>query len=196
MNYTVQLDSNELTALAHKLDMYAARFEINVRRFLSRLADLSISVARVNEGDFAGYIAYSKVFETEGGEQTVRMIAKSDPITRSWYVSSTSNEPKEETISPLLMAEFGSGHYAIQSEGEAAGLGGQGTLNLNGHAFDANGWYWWTDDAGMGSDAHLIKDENGRFKYHSYGQHPSQPLHNAVMACIREVEGIAREVFG
>lgn len=196
MKYNVRLDENELYALADKLTTYATRFELKVRTFLKRLADISIEVASANEGDFSGYIVYSKVFESIDGGQAVKMVAKSDPIIRAWYVSSTSKTPKEEAISPLLMAEFGSGRFAISATGEAAGLGGQGTLNLNGHAFDANGWYWWTDEVRSGSDARQVGDANGRFKYHSYGQRPSQPLHNAVMACIREVEGIASEVFG
>ena len=196
MNYSVKLDPDELDALARKLDVYAARFEIKVRTFLKRLADLAIEVARMNEGDFAGYIVYSKVFETTDGGQAVKMVAKSDPITRAWYVSSTSKEQRYETISPLLMAEFGSGHSAIQATGEATGLGGQGTLNLYHHAFDSNGWYWWTDEVLTGSDAQLVNSKDGRFKYHSYGQQPSQPLHKAVMACIAQVEGIAKEVFG
>jgi len=196
VNYNVRLDSNELYDLARKLDVYATRFDLKVRTFLKMLADLAIDVAKTNEGDFAGLIVYSKVFETKEGGQAVKMVAKSDPIMRAWYASSTSNEVRTEEISPLLMAEFGSGHKAINATGEVAGMGGQGTLNLFHHAFDSNGWYWWTDEAIGGTDAQLVNDTNGRFKYHSYGQSPSQPLHNAVMACIREVEGIAREVFG
>ena len=196
MIYNVKLDSNELNELARKLDVYATRFELKIRTFLKMLADLAIDVAQTNEGDFAGLIVYSKVFETNEGGQTVKMVAKSDPITRAWYASSISNEVRTEEISPLLMAEFGSGHKAISASGEAEGMGGQGTLNLYHHAFDSNGWYWWTDEPNGDSDAQLVNDTNGRFKYHSYGQAPSQPLHNAVMACIREVEGIAREVFG
>ena len=94
------------------------------------------------------------------------------------------------------MAEFGSGHYAINSKGEASGLGGQGTLNKYGHAFDENGWYWWTDDAQWaGENAQLALTANGRFKFRSKGVHPTRPLHNAVMACIKQVNEIANEVF-
>lgn len=189
----VSLDTKELDALADYLDNYARTFEQKVQTFLERLAEKGIEVASVNGGDFSSYIVYSK--KVESGTK-VKMIAKDrEEITNSWYASSTSKELRQETISPLLMAEFGSGHYAISAEGEASGLGGQGTLNKYGHAFDSNGWYWWSDDA-TSMDGEPLNEKNGRWRFHSRGTHPSQPLHKAVMACIEQVEGIAREVFG
>jgi hypothetical protein len=189
----VSLDTKELDALADYLDNYAKTFEQKVQTFLERLAEKGIEVASVNGGDFSSYIVYSK--KVESGTM-VKMIAKDrEEITNSWYSSSTSKELRQETISPLLMAEFGSGHYAISAEGEASGLGGQGTLNKYGHAFDSNGWYWWSDDA-TSMDGEPLNEKDGRWRFHSRGTHPSQPLHKAVMACIEQVEGIAREVFG
>ena len=189
----VSLDTKELDALADYLDNYAKTFEQKVQTFLERLAEKGIEVASVNGGDFSSYIVYSK--KVESGTM-VKMIAKDrEEITNSWYASSTSKELRQETISPLLMAEFGSGHYAISAEGEASGLGGQGTLNKYGHAFDSNGWYWWSDDA-TSMDGEPLNEKDGRWRFHSRGTHPSDPLHKAVMACIEQVEGIAREVFG
>lgn len=189
----VSLDTKELDALADYLDNYAKTFEQKVQTFLEKLAEKGIEVASVNGGDFSSYIVYSK--KVESGTM-VKMIAKDrEEITNSWYASSTSKELRQETISPLLMAEFGSGHYAIYAEGEASGLGGQGTLNKYGHAFDSNGWYWWSDDA-TSMDGEPLNEKDGRWRFHSRGTHPSQPLHKAVMACIEQVEGIAREVFG
>lgn len=189
----VSLDTKELDALADYLDNYAKTFEQKVQTFLEKLAEKGIEVASVNGGDFSSYIVYSK--KVESGTM-VKMIAKDrEEITNSWYASSTSKELRQETISPLLMAEFGSGHYAISAEGEASGLGGQGTLNKYGHAFDSNGWYWWSDDA-TSMDGEPLNEKDGRWRFHSRGTHPSQPLHKAVMACIEQVEGIAREVFG
>lgn len=194
MRYNVRLDSNELYTLADALEKYADDFETKVQTFLNKLADLGISVAKANGGVFGQYIVYSKKFEASGEKQTVKMLATSENITNTWYVSSKSQDVREEEISPILMAEFGSGHYAISGEGETSGLGGQGTLNKYGHAFDANGWYWWTEDSSRDGEIRKVKD--GRFLYHSDGLPPSQPLHKAVMACIEQVEGIAQEVFG
>jgi hypothetical protein len=190
MNYTVHLDTAELDKLAAYLDNYADTFQHKVQMFLLRLADLAIDVAQVNEGVFAGYIIYSKKFE---GKNSLYMMAKDrQSITNKWYGSASSEEEREEVISPILMAEFGSGHYAIKGKG---GIGGQGTLNKYGHAFDTNGWYWWTDNPSS-LDGTLKAVKEGRFKFHSDGVAPAQPLHKAVMACIKQVEGIAHEVFG
>ena len=191
MRYKVSLNANDLYVLADKLEKYADEFEAKVQTFLEKLADLGIKVAQANGGVFGGYIVYSKTFESEGGDMTVYMVATdSTLITNSWYVSSKAKEARQETIDPLLMAEFGSGHYAIDAEG----MGGQGTLNQYGHAFDSNGWYWWSDS--MDRDGELRKVKDGRFLYHSDGLPPAQPLHKAVMACIEQVSGIAQEVFG
>ena len=189
----VSLDTKELDALADYLDNYARTFEQKVQTFLERLAEKGIEVASVNGGDFSSYIVYSK--KVESGTKVLMIAKDREEITNSWYSSSTSKELRQETISPLLMAEFGSGHYAISAEGEASGLGGQGTLNKYGHAFDTNGWYWWSDDS-TSMDGEPLNEKNGRWRFHSRGTHPSQPLHKAVMACIFQVEEIAREVFG
>ena len=190
MKRYVKFEAKDMFALANELEAYAETFESKVRTFLSRLADLGISVAQANGGVFGSYIVYSKDFETQDGDYTVNMVAKdSTEIVNTWYVSSTSAEPRQEAISPLLMAEFGSGRYAISKEG----MGGQGTLEPNyGHAFDSNGWYWWADEM---RDGELKKTANGRFLFHSDGLPPYQPLHKAVMACIEQVVGIAQEVF-
>ena len=190
MKYTVSLDPKELYNLADELDKYAKTFEERVKIFLSKLADLGISVARANGGIFGNTIVYSKEFETSTGIETVNMVARGTSLASEWYVSSKSTEPRTEVIDTLLMAEFGSGRYAINFED----LGGQGTLNVYGHANDVNGWYWWSDT--MARDGEIKKVANGRFLFHSDGLPPAQPLHKAVMACIEQVDGIAREVFG
>jgi len=191
MKYNVSLDSKELFKLSSDLLKYADDFENKVKIFLERLAQVGISVAVANSGVFSRYIVYSIKQENN---TTVKLVASSEPIESAWYVSSKSEEQRTEVISPILMAEFGSGHYAIQGTGEATGLGGQGTLNVYGHAFDSDGWYWWSEEASQ--DGVLKKSKNGRFLYQSDGLPPAQPLHKAVMACIERVEEIAREVFG
>lgn len=121
MKYRVGLNAKQMYDLAEKLEKYAEDFETKVQTFLERLADHGIEVARANGGIFGNYIVYSKKLE---GSTVYIMASDSTLITNSWYVSSKSNETRQETINPLLMAEFGSGHYAIEAKGEAAGLGG------------------------------------------------------------------------
>lgn len=196
--FNVGLSSYSVYAMAKELEAYKKEYEANIQIYLEKLADIGISAAQQHEGDFAGYIVYSKKFEFGGDKQTVYLVAKdSQIITKAWYVSPKSAELREESINPLLMAEFGSGHNAVQAEGEASGLGGQGTLNLYGHAFDAEGWYWWTESPDTESDDVVeAVSKKGRYKHHSRGVTPSQPIHNAVMACIEQVSKVAHEVFG
>ena len=136
MKYTVHLDSRELFKLSTEILKYADDFERKVRTFLERLAELGIKVARANGGIYGNTIVYTtKWGESEDGI-TLYMVAPGQTKAVEWYTSSTSDKTHSEVINTLLMAEFGSGHYAISGEGEAAGLGGQGTLNVYGHAFD------------------------------------------------------------
>lgn len=193
MKYNVSLDSKELYKLSVDILNYADEFERKVKIFLERLAEVGIEVASRNGGDFSQYITYSTKWEND---TTITITAASQTLITEWYAGSGTKKVRTEEISPILMAEFGSGHYAIQGSGEAAGLGGQGTLNKYGHAFDTDGWYWWSDDPTSLGGGEVVKDANGRFKFHSMGTRPTRPLHKAVMACIFQVEEIAREVFG
>jgi len=191
MNYKVSLNARELDRLADYLDNYADTFEDKVKLFLEKLADKAIEVASANEGDFSGFIYYSKKLE-DG--TTIYVSATSKLIKSEWYTGSKTQQTRSEVISPLLMAEFGSGHYAIENE-NAPGLGGQGTLNKYGHAFDEEGWYWYADMPPRGDATAVYTAQSGRVKYHSKGNRPTQPLHKAVMACIQQVQEIAQEVF-
>lgn len=190
MKYTVSLDSRELNKLARKLLNYADTFEDKVKIFLNRLADLSIKVASANGGDFSRFIIYSKKLE-DG--TTITVSASSKLIKSKWYAGSNSSEVRTEVISPILMAEFGSGYYAIPDK---SGIGGQGTLNKYGHAYDPFGWYWYAEYPPIDNGEPVKTAQNGKVLYNSMGNEPTQPLHKAVMACIEQVTKIAKEVFG
>ena len=189
MKYTVSLNSQELRKLSWDLMHYADEFERKVKIFLERLAEVGIEVASRNGGDFSQYITYSTKWEND---TTITITAASQTLITEWYAGSGSKKVRTEAIIPLLMAEFGSGYYAIPGVG---GIGGKGTLNVYGHASDDDGWYWYAEQTPIGS-AEPIREVNGRMKYHSKGEQPTQPLHKAVMACIEQVERIAQEVFG
>lgn len=193
MKYNVSLDSKELFKLSSDLLKYADDFERKVRIFLERLAESGIKVARANGGIYGNTIVYTTEWGKSEDGITLYMVATGQTKAVEWYTSSTSDKTHSEVINTLLMAEFGSGHYAIKGEGEAAELGGQGTLNVYDHAFD-DSWYWWAD--GSQTDGDLLKTKDGRSLFRSDGVPPGQPLHKAVMACIERVEEIAHEVFG
>lgn len=191
MRYSVRLDSNDLYALSEDILKYADNFDKKVELFLNKLADLSIEVASMNGGDYGRFIVYTKKMPNG---TTIIVTGNSKLVKREWYASSTSKTVRREVISPLLMAEFGSGYYAI-SDDNAPGLGGQGTLNMYGHAFDEDGWYWYADSTSDSEATVVSTSQKGRIKFHSMGVHPSRPLHKAVMACIQQVQEVAIEVF-
>ena len=194
--FYLSLDPNELRQTASELRDYAEEFESKVRRFCEACADHGIMIAQMHEGDFAGYIVYSKRFEIEGEDYTISVVATDTPITKAWYTSATGDKMKSATISPLLMAEFGSGFKALEDIPPAVGENaGQGSLNTYGHAFQEKGWSWWTDDASDQDGASMIKAKNGRWLFHSTGTPPTRPLHNAVQSLIRDFEGIAIAIF-
>lgn len=190
MNITVKLNSKDLNKAVKQLERYSKRFEKKVNEFLHALADRGIEVAQMNEGDFSGYIVYSK----RRKDNTIKVFAKDGmKIISEWYINSKSPEVRSVEISPLLMAEFGSGFEAIPRGVKGVG---QGTLNTYGHANDPDGWYWYQDEPTSYSGDYFIKEKNGRYKFYSKGTRPSQPMLKMVEALIEEVEEIARQVFG
>lgn len=194
--FNLTLDPNELMQLADDLRQYADDFQTKVKMFLDACADHGIMIAQMNEGDFSGYIVYSKKFEYDTDDFIVYIVATDTPITKEWYTSATGDNMKSATISPLLMAEFGSGFEALDDiPASVAGSAGHGTLNTYGHAFQPYGWSWWDDDVSDQSGATMIKSKNGRWLFKSKGTPPSRPLHNAVTSLIRDVEGIAASIF-
>lgn len=184
------LNPTSLYQLADDLRKYADDMPTKIQRFLEALADRGIETARQNEGEYAGYIVYSKEFKTNGVDYVLNMVAKdSQKITNTWYSSDSNKaEIRSDTFSPLLMAEFGSG----KEQRDEYGIGR--LPNSMGHGGDANGWNWWSDEVRDGEFLHMGK--NGRMLFHSDGNPPTMPIHNAVMTMIEEIETIARSVFG
>lgn len=192
--FDISLNPSELRQAAEELRAYADDFKTKVKMFFDACADHGIMIATMHEGDFAGEIVYSKKFEEQGGEFCVYIVATDTPIRRAWYTSAKGGKMKEAYIRPLLMAEFGSGFKAL-SDIPAGVNAGQGTLNTYGHAFQENGWTWWSSDASDQEGASMINSKEGRWLFRSYGTPPSRPLHHAVQSLIRDVEGIALSIF-
>ena len=185
------LSPKSLYKLADDLREYADKMPLKIQQFLDALADRGISVASVNEGDFAGYIVYSKEFTIDGGDYVLKLVAKDrQAITNSWYSSSSPNaDLRSDTFSPLLMAEFGSGvHQVPDSVGRLP--------DSMGHGGDPEGWYWWTDSPQY-NDGEQYKStaKNGRMLFHSKGSKPTMPMHKALMEMIDNIDVIARSVF-
>lgn len=182
MKIEFDLSKNGIKALQQALKDYKADIKNKAQLFVERLADLGIETAVMTVGEYGSYITFSRnVEQTKDGISGV-MYATSGTIRRRWQ---TNSGIKEADISPLLMAEFGSGNEAVDAIGaptaqKALELGmGQGTFPDQTHAFEPY-WSW--------------KDLDGVW-HESSGEMPTMPLFRAYLSMEADLIRIAQEVF-
>lgn len=168
------LEKGSIDDLIGALEEYKAFIKSQTELFLSRLADAGIRAAEHNCGKYAGMIEFSQ--EIENGVCFLIAKDKQKIISRWRY----KGDWKEVEVSPLLMAEFGSGWFAKVKFPAMTGQVGQGTFPNQKHAFDDKGWSW--------------TDENN-VTHHSYGEEPTSPMYQATIEMMKKVEQIAKGVF-
>lgn len=154
--------------------------------FVSKLADLGITVARSNTGvlddigNVSSLVSFTKqVNKDQYGATAVMVMADKMPLLKTWF--GKGGEIKSAEVSPSLMYEYGSGFEALDLNENKNPQGGQGTFPGQEHAFDVGGWNW--------------KDLDGTW-HHSKGITPSTPMYKATMEMYNQVIKIAKEVFG
>lgn len=163
-------------ASIRQMKRYLENYQINLRNrnvlFVQKLAERGIEVGKQHGGEYGDYLVFT--YTRQGAGKTVVSgkitISQTEFIRRYWYYK---GEVTYADVSPVLMAEFGSGQYAAE--------GHQGTFPGQKHADDPNGWHW-TDLEGV--------------THHSTGESPTEPGHWTVLGIIEEIENVAREVFG
>ena len=161
------------------LQGYKSRLNDACERFVNLLMDAGIRTAKANTGQYAGMITFEKRIEqSDVGCDGILIAMDKEKIIREWYTDKQRTNKRSYEVSPLLLAEFGSGFLAKVLD-DVEGVG-QGTMPKQKHAFDANGWYWY--------------DETGE-KHHSFGEAPTYPMHAAGLAMQFEIEEIGRKVF-
>ena len=176
--------SGSIERAIKELEKYKQSLHGKSELLVSRLMDVGIEVATNHSGQYAGMITFDKkLSQTVNGCDGVLIATNGQKLIKEWYASKKDALEKKNVrsyaVSPLLLAEFGSGWLA-NVLGDIPGVG-QGTMpGSMGHATDPDGWYWY--------------DESG-VKHHSIGETPTYPMHNAAMQMINEVDRIAREVF-
>ena len=165
--------------LQEYLKDYAKELDAKGLELCKRLADIGVKVAQSNSGVWQGNILFYKDVDTLSNKVILVGIDKGK-VLKVWYTDKKLTKQHSYEVSPLLLAEFGSGWYADNKWG-IEGVG-QGTMpNSYGHAFDSCGW-WWYDQSGV--------------KHHSKGERPSYPMYAATIGMILEIDRIANEVFG
>lgn len=167
-----------LKQLQNDLEEYKKQLMDKVERYTVELANYGIKVAESNVGNFGKYIVFEvKTEPNKDGCKAVLLARDSAKIISQWK---TKDGIQTAEVSPLLMAEFGSGQLA-QNPNNIAGVG-QGTFNPSSdNAWKEEGWYW------IGMDDKL---------YHSYGIDPTMPMYKAAQEMYEIAIRVAREVFG
>ena len=159
------------------LEKYKSSLTAKCQEFVSRLIDEGISVAKGVTNEYTPYIKFEKQLEPNEAGCTGLMIATDgQKIVRRWYYK---RGIREEEVSPLLMAEFGSGWLA-KVPYEIVGVG-QGTFPGQKHAFDKDGWSWTTLDG---------------VTHHSRGEAPQPVMYEAIVEMQNKINEIGTEVFG
>ena len=144
-------------------------------KFIRKLLNVGIKTAKIHTGQYSGYIKFEKDIN---GTQGMLIATNGKKLVKEWYNKNGAKIGSYE-VSPILLAEFGSGWLA-NVVWDVTGVG-QGTMpNSMGHATDANGWQWY--------------DKNG-VRHWSRGELPTYPMHSALVAMMQEIHTIGQEVF-
>ncbi len=184
MKYTIHvpLSAKGIGNAIRFLENYADNLQSKVDRLVEILAEEGVKTAKLSaKGSFDNGVDYGDLIlfestDTEDGKACVVATSKQNLIRR-WHSKGTIAEAE---VSPLLMAEFGSGVYAKEPTVSAI-TAGRGTFPNQKHAFDEDGWFW--------------VDEGGREVKRSKGVQPSEPMLHAFEAVVAKVDTAAKEAF-
>lgn len=174
----VTLSPGSFRAAAREVQKYRDGLQAKCQTFVEQLAEIGIQTAAQNTGSYGKYITFSVETTPEQNGVKAVMVATNTGIIRSEW--RTKDGVKSADVSPLLMAEFGSGLKANNPKAGELGMG-TGTFPGQTHAEDPEGWWWM--------------DLDGKW-HHSSGVAPTMPMFKAAQEMERNLMKIAREVFG
>ena len=148
-----------------------------LKQYVTALAQEGISIGKQNVGGFGKYITFSIQTEvSKDGCKALMLASENGKIISSWK---SYGEIKTAEVSPLLMAEFGSG-WGAENPMQIPDVG-QGTFPGQAHAFDKEGWYW--------------TDEDDNLNY-SRGITAKMPMYKASIRIQEIAIKKAKEIFG
>ena len=181
---TVHLNSESIQDAIAKLEQIKQNVSSRANIMINELLEIGITTAQQNTGKYAGYIKFeTMVEESQDGYIGLLIASDAEKVISRWR---RGNEIVEAEVSPLLMAEFGSGQYAEVKDlwSELAGVVGQGTFTypdqIRNHAYDPKGWSWC--------------DLEGRW-HHSKGSPPISPMYKSWQAMKEAVETVMIDVL-
>ena len=176
------LSIKEVERAKKELLQYKKDLEDKCQEFVRRLYEVGVSVARENISEgYKPYIIFGMDTSEAGtGVKAIMYVTNTGLIRSEWRTDNTASGIASADVSPILMAEFGSGLPAENNpDGRRFGMG-TGTFPGQTHAEDPEGW-WYMD---LNYEWH-----------HSFGITPTMPMAHAAGAMLDSVATIAKEVF-
>ena len=176
MKINVRLNSREITECINKVKWYESNLRWKFEQFVTELAEVGIEVIQDNvkveyDGEvrnFGDAVLFQKPIEWDGdGNVSCILTAEGIPYAKEWIGGSAN-------VNPLLMAEFGSGVFAID--------GHKGTFPSSSAKFHTDNppWYW--------------RDTGGRL-HRSTGNAPTRPMLKAKEEMKQQIAEVAQRVF-
>lgn len=171
-----KLNTSDIERLISELESYKDELISKCQEYVDTLAEIGITTARWNlyqvVNDTSGEmisigdkVAFAKEMEVSDMGAATIIIPASQPFVNTW-------DTGVAVVDPLLMAEFGSGMFAVE--------GHRGTFPDQKYAFNPQGWYWKKDGV----------------THHSYGIEPTRPLFKAYEEMKSQMQAVAAQVFG
>lgn len=153
------------------LQRYKVELQNKCIMFVSELAQVGIVTAKANCGQYGDRITFTREVRLTPNGASGKLVAVGSKI---------AGFRGEEIVyaDALLLAEFGSGWEANVIE-NVPGVG-QGTFPGQIHATDPDGW-WYLGEDGV--------------YHHTYGEKPTYPMYNAMVAMISDFQSVAARVF-
>ena len=165
-----------LNDLKRQLLQYKDDLPTKCEKLVSRLLEsgLSVASARVGESQLGKYVTVTTNISADKMGCKGILLAKGAVKEQGGYAP----------FSILLAIEFGAGaRFNPDPNPLSAEMGyGVGTYPGQIHAFDPNGWYFWSEEKQQW--------------IHSYGVKATMPMYSADMEIIQNVVKLAKEVFG
>ena len=176
ISFSLSLDS--IKSAIDALESYKIDIRNKCGYAIQKLADRGIMVAKQEVGGFGKHITFTRTgaVGTNDGIRCTVYAANTSLLTVEWQ---TLDGVKSVDISPILMAEFGSGQNADNARAKKFGMG-TGTFPGQTHAEDPTGWWYM--------------DLDGEW-HHSMGATPTRPMYEAAQEIFRSVEQVFKEVF-
>jgi hypothetical protein len=159
-----------------QIENYKKELVAKCEKLVTSLAEVGIKTGGNNVGGFGRYISFSMDLEqTTNGYKAIMYATETGKIINKWQ---TKDGVKEAEVSPLLMAEFGSGINAMNPN-NMPGVG-RGSFPNQTHAWDADGWYY------------LDMDD---VWHHEYGIVATQPMLKARQTMEQQIRNKIKEIF-